>query len=239
MYFPHAFWTNQVSLTPSLIAYYKLENNGLDSSGNGYHLSDNGTPSYSAGKIGTSLYTPDLSSFLTKESDPAFQLTSSKTFTLWIRVNAIPVTSATQVFMGKVSVDNGGGGNYYLAVIGDGSQLAWQLYNNNGNSENIIIYDFYYPSQTISIGVWYFVACWVDLENRTFSLQVNNGDIVTLPLGTGNILDATNARFVLGSAIASVDADNNVDEVGVWDKVLSAEERNFLWNAGNGRTHPF
>ena len=93
-------------------------------------------------------------------------------------------------------------------------------------------------------GVWYFVVCWYDAANKQIGISVNNGPPGVLEYLYGVSAKPT-ALFILGySGVPVLGAtggywDGEIDEVGFWQRLLTAEERTILYNNGAGITFPF
>ena len=86
---------------------------------------------------------------------------------------------------------------------------------------------------------WYFIVAWHDSVSNTLNIQVNNGAVDSKAF-TGGVYDGT-GPFEIGRMADTLAArpDGRVDEVGLWDRVLTAEERTALYNSGDGLTYPF
>lgn len=90
----------------------------------------------------------------------------------------------------------------------------------------------------VSSATWYFIVCWHDAAGNTINIQVNDGtaDSTSHTLG---VRDGT-SDFMLGmDQSASTFMDGRIDSVSVWKELLSAAEKTWLYNAGNGREYPF
>jgi len=107
-------------------AYYKFENNLLDSSGNGYTLTNNSC-TYGAGRIGKYCLNVPASGYASIESAIGMTYLSPRTVSFWVKIASLPPSSGNQrgVFYFhrckgyKVSaqmdfVYNYNGGNYQL-----------------------------------------------------------------------------------------------------------------------------
>ena len=92
----------------------------------------------------------------------------------------------------------------------------------------------------ISINTWYFIVAWHDSSLNTLNIQVNNGAVDFIPLA-GGVFDS-NSPFEIGrmddNAVGGR-PDGRADEVGLWDRLLTPNERFELYNAGLGLTYPF
>ncbi len=83
----------------------------------------------------------------------------------------------------------------------------------------------------VNTGQWYFYRAWYDPVADTFSLQIDNGPILTSAVqslvGTSQI---NTFKFFPDNV------DSLIDETGWWQRVLSTTEVTNLYNSGNGIT---
>ncbi len=94
----------------------------------------------------------------------------------------------------------------------------------------------------LSAGSWFFVVGWFNATTGQASVEANaNGTIGTS--STGNTLQAgSGANFRIGGRQytgALSPFDGRIMRVGMWKRVLTANERTYLYNSGRGRDYPF
>jgi hypothetical protein len=92
---------------------------------------------------------------------------------------------------------------------------------------------------TITTGVWYLVHCWHDATNNQIGISVNAGTPNTLSHSAGVAQYTTD--FMLGRLTTNDSSsllDGVLDEVAVWNRVLTSAERTQLYNGGNGLAYP-
>jgi hypothetical protein len=89
------------------------------------------------------------------------------------------------------------------------------------------------------VGNWYFLVCWYDLAKGTIQIQVNNGPIDTLRLEPGISSYDSPHEFTMGASAIYHDGYMNgrIDEVGIWKRILTDEERAALYNQGTGNAY--
>jgi hypothetical protein len=92
-------------------------------------------------------------------------------------------------------------------------------------------------TNVISTATWYFVVVWHDATANTINIQVNNGTPVSTSHSAG-IYDNDSA-FKLGNQGSDGNNkwDGRLDQWGVWKKVLTSDERTWLYNSGAGRSY--
>ncbi len=93
------------------------------------------------------------------------------------------------------------------------------------------------PAGGIDFGNWHFVVAWRDAGSS--HVQVDDGTVSNMPV-SGKCSGTANLQLGNWSAgCANECAMGLLDEVGVWNRVLTPAERTALYNAGKGTTYPF
>lgn len=85
-------------------------------------------------------------------------------------------------------------------------------------------------------GSWIHLCAWHDSVNNTVNLSVNNGT----PASAAHSAGVSNGTypFRIGHADQVWSYTNGlIDEVAVWKRLLTADERTWLYNEGNGRSY--
>jgi Concanavalin A-like lectin/glucanases superfamily len=214
------------TLKTGLIAYWELEEasgSRADSHTNGLTLTENGTVSQVAGKVGNAASFPSAGNILRRADDALFNFSGGITVACWLRFpTAIPTTTVTQVSKLRSFSE------WILLFEGAGSdKLIWQIFNSVTN-----------PSiKTDTFGAsfvgdtWYFICCTAD--NTNIKISVDNGTKDSA--AQGNAIDNTTEDFRLG------DQDFNgafhLDQVGLWSRALTDDEITQLYNGGSGRSY--
>lgn len=89
-------------------------------------------------------------------------------------------------------------------------------------------------------GTWYFIVGWHDPTANTINIQVNNGTVDSVSHSNG-IYDgggAAGRQINIGRLVEYTQyMDGLIDEVCVWNSVLSSDERTWLYNSGAARTY--
>lgn len=89
-----------------------------------------------------------------------------------------------------------------------------------------------------STATWYFICQWHDANADTVNIEVNAG--TTDSTATGGALQAAGtAALTMGGAATGGYLNGQMCEVGLWKRVLTRQERTWLYNNGEGRTFPF
>jgi hypothetical protein len=216
------------SLLTGIIAFWKLgEASGTrnDSVGSN-HLSDNNTVTQATGKVGngadfTAINNESLS--ITDNADLSLESTDF-TISLWLNADLM---GAYRRILGK---SDGGTSIEYLLQWNTGDFFT--IYAGNGSTFD----STNFAAQSLTTGTWYFVVLWKDTGSGFLNIQVNNGTPETLSTIYPNT--ATGLGFFIGG-IGTEYFDGVIDAVGVWKRVLTADERTALYNSGNGIEYPF
>jgi hypothetical protein len=142
------------------------------------------------------------------------------TVSAWVRFTSLPVSDADLVSKRNNNFNESEYTVYYRSANG-------RLTINAGGSGNLAS-----SAAVISAGVWYHVTAGVSAGNSF--IYVNNGDLatavappptVTPPLSFGGRWN--NSALFTG----------DLDEITFHKRVLTADERTFLFNSGAGRTY--
>lgn len=83
---------------------------------------------------------------------------------------------------------------------------------------------------------WHLVIAWHDATANTIYIQVDNTGVDSTGFSAG-VFDNTVA-FQLGNSGNDEFFNGRIDEAAVWKRVLTSDERSYLWNGGLGRTYP-
>jgi len=195
-------------------AYWTYDNTLLDSSGNGWTLTNNGANYTGSGKI-NGAYDFDGATDDMKTSG-SLGISSAITVSLWVYQDAN--TGTTNM----------------IAVEDDGSNSNWQLAITNTNSLYFRIYDGASLPTAAHIqnikGGWHHIVGTYDgsnvklyLDNSLKTTTAHTGSINTNsePLTIGNRGDGGTRAF-----------DGRIDEISIWSRALNSTEINYLWDSG-------
>lgn len=211
------------SLLVSLIAYWKMENVN-DSHTNGYTLTNNNTATFVTGKANNCVNIVRASSqYLSIASNSNLQCGDVDwTWAGWAKV-------AASVDQYVVSKDAAGSREYSIVYRPGTGKITLSL-----NADAITVAD------TVSTGTWFFFVCWHDAANDLIGMQVNNGTAVTA--STGGAVPATGSTVLQFGRRPYVgfpdNLDGSIDEIAMWKRLLTTNEKTQLYNSGTGVTYP-
>lgn len=205
----------------NLVAWWSMDETSgtrYDSHGTN-HLTDNNTVGYaSAVKSNGADFEKDNTEYLSIADNDSLSMGSSDiTFFGWVNVESPTVNSI--IFIKPQE--------YRLFLYSD-KALRFSTWDNAGN---LSLVDKY----SIIPGTPAFVVAWTDKANGTMNLQINNGSVTSAAVTNRNF-DHSNP-FSLSDSSMSYPFDGVMDEFGFYKRVLSADEREWLYNAGAGRSY--
>jgi len=232
-YAPHDSTELDSQLLTDLTAYWSLEEttgSAVDSSGNGWNGTLSGTVSQgTGGKLGKCYnFEADSSGFLN------FGNTLGSSFLLgdlsvscWVNVESQP-------------------GNHGIIGTANGEN-SWYIYNSAGliigNISDGQTLTSTQSNSAVITGSWYHVVYTVDRDGYA-KLYVNGvlqNDQDDISAFAASNLSTTNQLNVgtWGDSYWQVCFDGKIDEVGIWSRVLTADEISDLYNSGSGLAYPF
>jgi hypothetical protein len=215
-----------MSLLDGLVSFWDLD----ELSGVRYdafgpnHLTDNNTVGYTAGKVNNAANFVAANLEYLEITDAAQQGLkfgdSDFTIACWVKLATV---SAYRFFITK-STDPSA---YEYALDHTGS--AYRFYCKNATTLTPV------TGFGAATGAWAFVVGWHNSVANNVNLQVNNATPVSASHTGG--CQATSAPVRLGAYGSSSGAnfmDGAIDEIAVWNRVLTADEKTELYNGGAG-----
>jgi len=217
----------------NLIAWWSLdETSGTRADSHGSNdLTDNNTVTYDTGKQGNAADFEDSVGEYLSIADNADLSFGDEDFTIgcWIKIESLDGTF--QYIMSKYDPPDDKR-EYVLLLRGTTDKLE---FNVSGNGTAVTGAEW---GSAISTGTWYFVVAWHDSVNNQVGIEVNNSSPVT-EAHTAGCFDSDSSFMIGASSKGTPDQflDGLADEAFVFDKVLSADEREWLYNSGSGRAY--
>jgi hypothetical protein len=228
-------------LVTGLLAYWNLNNNGsggvslVDSSGNSNTLTNNNNVQLGAGIIGGGGFF-DGSSHLSVYS-VTLEGRTTITSSCWIKYLNSNNEGALSIYLtGGASIDGTNTASLALGSV-ENFGLFLSINTTNGYYQSPTDYDY-------GDGAWHLAVLTYNSSASEAKLYVDGVLIETL-FATGAIATA-NTYFGIGSCEYVQDVGppfyplyGNMDEIGLWNRALTANEVLALYNAGSGLTYPF
>lgn len=143
-------------------------------------------------------------------------------FSVWIK----PATLTTQVVLAR----DGATARSFLLDIESNKPKFYILPSSNAATSLV----------SVTAGSWFHIYAVHDSVNNIVGVSVNNETLVTTattgaPSSTAGQPFRVGARDTGGSPLYF---DGSIDELGMWSRTLTTEERTALYNSGVGRFYP-
>jgi hypothetical protein len=224
-----------MALIDDLVAYWPCDEASgdiLDAHGSN-HLTDRNTVGATAGKINgcrrfvrTNSESADISDNTDLSmGDIAFNIN------LWVRLTT---NAATMVLVSKginvTSTTTFDYGIYFSTT--SGGRFVFRV--GGASNTTVTANNFGTPS----IATWYMVNAYHDPVANVIGISVNNGTPNTAAFSAG-VPDTTQAFYMGWDVDAARYLNGDLDEVGIWKRLHSAQDKTDLYNGGVGLAYPF
>jgi RHS repeat-associated protein len=214
--------------TSGLVSWWAMDEasgSRLDSHGTNT-LTDNNTVTSASGlKSSAANFVAANLEFLSISDNPSIS-TGNIDFTLVADVY-LNVTNTTMIIANKG--DKSFAKDYTLFY--DASLNKFALRVGNGSTNTAV-----WSTNTVSAGQWYTIIAWHDSVNDTLNIQVNNSLVSSLAYA-GGATDSTFPLSIGAHADGASALDGRIDEFALYKRVLTANERAWLYNNGAGRSY--
>lgn len=231
-----------MALTDNLVSYWKLdETSGTRADSHGSNsLTDNNTVTYATGKINNSASFDDANSeylSIADASQSGLDFTSDFSVSCWVKPKQTPNGGGNPdigIFY-KWGASQAAYGMYY-GYIGGAPKIRFNGYTSGGGSN----YSFDW-TVTLSTSSYSHIAFRYTQSTTKCELWINGssqGEVLNASYtGSSN----TTGAFSISSLGSGVQWywDGEIDEFGIWNRVLTGAEVTSLYNSGSGLTYPF
>lgn len=227
--------SSHATLPTNLVSYWELEEEsgtradvvGTSCGGSGCDLDDNATVLFGTGKQGNAAdFEKDTSEYLSHVDHADLSITGAFSISGWWKPETI---SGSDIFASKWK-DNSPNRSWVIDYQTGGPRL---LMSPNGDNPLTVVTS----TEDLSAGNWYHIVATFE-PSTEMAIWVNNVVTVNTTSIPATIHD-NSSQFRIGSAeifggSVSAYSDGLIDEVGIWDKVLSDSEISDLFNSGAG-----
>jgi len=219
------------TLLTDLIAWWPMdETSGTrnDSHTNALHLDDNLTVLYDTGKVSNAAnFARTNAEFLDRAaSDSELNPSGDLTIAGWLKPATFLVTAS--IFSKYATAGNQRGWHMHVGTDGSAAFIA----SADGTAASNCVW-----SANLVVDTWYHFLCYYDGTANEIGIQVDNGTAVTTSF-TGPI-NASTSPFHLGRLPATSNYyDGLMDEVAVWSRLLTSDEKATIYNSGAGTGYP-
>lgn len=221
------------SLLMSLVAYWKLdEASGTRADSLGVsNLTDNNTVTQNPGKVSNAAQFTAANSESLSIADNTALSTGDIDFTVaaWVYLDTLAVT---QILAAKSSNIGAAANNEYALYYASTARFIFRV--STGAVDTLLTANTFGAP---ALSTWYLVIAWHDSVNNVIGISVNAGTPDTSAYASG-VVDSTNAFRLGADTQAGRYLNGRLDEVAVWKRVLTSNERARLYNAGAGVTYP-
>lgn len=209
-----------MSLSSSLEAAFEFDSNALDSTSHAHTGTEQGGPTYAAGKIANAIVFGGGSRVRLSGTIINAQPTAGDAFSIevWLNPSALPAS------YGTILAENAGARGLYLKS--DGTMSYWDFF---AGSDHL-------STTALSTGVYTHVVFTYAGASGNWKFYINN---VLSGSGSGSALQATSLEMIGADFGGPLPYSGQVDMLRVWATYeLSATEISQLYNGGAGITYP-
>lgn len=212
------------SLTNGLVSYWSFDDDSVSGSiVSDLHGSNDGTigaavTTGQTGKINESFTHSTGTVHIDVADDSSLDLDDTLSFSCWV----YPTTLSSFRVIGAKRDRGSNNTNYQIYTSG----TDWRFYD--GSTE-------FSSTQALSTGSWQHLVVTVDKTNSEIKFYYNNSNVNTI--SSTPSLSTNSALFQIGEGYGNADWIGDIDEVGLWNRVLSPDEVSSLYNSGNGLSY--
>lgn len=188
---------------------------------------------FDTGKVGNAALFVDGTNVLTAEYDTSLVPTSGGDFTIgfWVYFDDLSQDCTL--------VQNAGNGSKYsygCTFVQSTSKFQFFAGEAAGNGNETV-----YSSVSPTTATWYFVACVIEGANKKVKISINAGGFseTTGAATLGYPGNGASRTSVGNEEGGQQPLQGRIDELGLWQRALTASEIAVLVNSGNGTTTPF
>ncbi|HUV66196.1 MAG TPA: LamG domain-containing protein, partial [Sedimentisphaerales bacterium] len=200
-----------------LVAYYAMDNNAEDGSGNGNHGTLQGAPQWVEGLIGKALQFNGGTDYVEVADAPGLDIINTITIAAWIKANTFGNWRGF-VVKGLETAP------YAMQMWGDGSlRFGW----NYGSPPGAVGNGLVNSNGKMPLGEWAHLA--VTYDGSTLSFYINGG-LDTQETDVSLVFGTNDEPLILGCDFPGGDEyfDGAMDDVRVYNRALSPSEVMFL-----------
>lgn len=226
-----------MTLKSGLVSYWKLdETSGVRADRKGINdLTPVGTVGYASAirRRGAQVLLADAGSYLECATPSGLQFTGSYTLAFWSYIYSL---SEVQHYHDHF--------NYFTAVSGQPKRgfMAKAAFNNDMAWITGWGDDWLITHAPFVINEWTLFIFWTDADNRIIDAVSSYDSFASHETAASEGMAITACENSTPLWVGGLDndfgfGDQIIDEIGVWDRVLTANERSALYNSGAGWTY--
>lgn len=225
-----------MSLLTGLISYWELnETSGSRVDAHGSNdLTDNATVGSATGVQGNAaVFVEANTEYLSRAQASCVDLDgmTDLSIALWYNPTSFPQNAGGEYYHNIVEKWYVASNRAYLFRYQNETGTPQLELATTNDGTNVDAAAFYTPG--FSLATWYHIAFTYDSSAAEVKWYKNGTLQETDSTGGSSIASGT-SDFRIGGFTASVATDAKMDEVGIWSKVLTADEISTLYNSGSG-----
>ena len=242
-----------MALTDNLNAYWKIDETSdgsgavtrLDSTANNNDLTDNNTTASGTGIINNGADFERTNSerlTITDAAQTGLNPAADLSMQFWLKFEQLPSTAGGNMVLTskwgagdnrEYSIISLSNDNLRFALSADGTGVAGKFHTSDSNADIVVAGD---------VGNWMHLIVTYDGSADTAVFYKNGSSVALTKLLSNTAGTIFNGAGLFGLASefnGSEYFDGIMDEVGFWDRVLTADEVTELYNSGAGLAYPF
>lgn len=220
------------SLFSGVVAAWNLSDL-TDSTGRGNTLSNNNGATFVTGLLGNAVSLNGTSQFLSiADNDDVSLGDRNRTIGLWVKWNTFSNRTILSKYLSGDAGDPDAEYDLFWNYSNDG-KIRWSVYRPGSSIVTVA------SNSALSQDNWYCILVWHDADNDLIGISINNDSPNTQ--ATGGPLQASGTKDLRigaggdgGAPLGSGFFSGLIDNVVIWNRVLSSNERADFFNAGNG-----
>lgn len=234
--FPKASYTPS-DLGSNLVAYWKMDEEIdllIDSAGSDNNGHPQGT-TVVPGIIGKGRIFNGISDYINVDTGNTFKFGSGDfSYSAWIKINSLD-NSTLSGNNGRIVGDDANANSLKALIYEKGNKIAFWCRDSSGNTIHAL------SDTTVNDDRWHHI---VGVRQGQTGLLFVDGRLVNTSNATPSSLGSCDAgaSHDIGARNTnprSLFFQGSIDEVGVWNRALSAEDVLFIYNNGQGKSYPF
>ena len=220
-------------LVDDIVSYYKLdETTGAVVDELGTNDGTNyGSTRGETGIINYSFYFDGSNDYVGVPHDASLQITGNLSVSLWFYIDAF--TTGNQIIEYRASGESEATNYLYSWLINSDGSASYGHEYGAGQDE----WRNYNPG--LNTGEWYHLAMVRDVNLNEYNIYLNGEESDTWSFVNDPSGGSSGSLRIGGDTLTGKYHDGRIDEAGIWDRVLTFDEINQLYNSGVGQPYPF
>jgi Concanavalin A-like lectin/glucanases superfamily len=214
-----------MALVDNLSAFYELGD--VNDAHGSNHLTNHNGVTFVPGKVGNAAeFDAGSSQRLSRASNASLQAGDIDfTIATWFRTPNAVLNGAAIVAKGIFD-----GNLEYALLVGNGTTNFFRFALGFQYAQTL-----FHPL-TLANSTYYFCIAWLDAANNTVNVQVNDGTVASEAQTVTPVVN-TDAFTIGARSEPAAHLTGQGDQLSFWKRVLTAAERTWLYNSGNGRSY--